>query len=85
VAQAPWRIPHHLKKKVNDKLQQMRDIIERVDGETPWRSPLIAIPKKTGDVLDMRVPNVALARRRVQIPTVDETYARWKAPNSLPK
>ena len=77
VAQAPRRIPHHLKKKVNDKLQEMREsgIIERADGATPWLSPLIAIPKKTGDVrlvLDMRVPNVALARRRVQIPTVDE-------------
>jgi hypothetical protein len=77
VAQAPRRIPHHLKKKVNDKLQKMREsgIIERADGATPWLSPLIAIPRKTGDVrlvLDMRVPNIALARRRVQIPTVDE-------------
>ena len=38
-------------------------------------SPPIAIPKKTGDirlVLDMRVSNGALIRRRVQIRTVDE-------------
>ncbi|CAB4043625.1 Hypothetical predicted protein, partial [Paramuricea clavata] len=64
-------------KKVNDKLQEMREsgIIERADGATTWLSPLIAIPKKPGDVrlvLDMRVPNIALLRRRVQIPTVDE-------------
>ena len=77
VAQAPRRIPHNLKKKVNDKLQELREsgIIEKVDGATPWLSPPIAIPKKTGDVrlvLDMRLPNTALARRRVQIPTVDE-------------
>ena len=77
VAQAPRRIPHHLKKKVNDKLQEMREsgIIERADGATPWLSPLIAIPKKTDNVrlvLDMRVPNIALARRRVQTPTADE-------------
>ncbi|CAB4042544.1 Hypothetical predicted protein, partial [Paramuricea clavata] len=66
-----------MRKKVNEKLREMRDdgIIEKVEGATPWLSPLIAIPKKTGDVrlvLDMRVPNTALIRRRVQIPTVDE-------------
>ena len=52
-----------------------QDIIEKAEGATPWLSPLIAIPKKSGDirlVLDMRIPNKALKRRRVQIPTVDE-------------
>ena len=42
---------------------------------TPWLSPLIPIPKKGEDlrlVLDMRVPNQALKRRRVQFPTVDD-------------
>ena len=77
VAQAPRRIPHNLKKKVSDKLQELSEsgIIEKDHGATLWLSPLIAIPKKTGDVrlvLDMRLPNTALARRRVQIATVDE-------------
>ena len=39
------------------------------------KSPFIAIPKKNGDVrlvLDMRMANTALTRRRVQIPTVNE-------------
>ena len=36
-------------------------IIEKVEGATPWLSPLIAIP-----------PNTALVRRRVQIPTVND-------------
>ena len=51
-----------------------QDIIEKAEGATPWLSPLIAIPKKSGDarlVLDMRIPNQALKRRRVQMPTVD--------------
>ena len=77
VAQPPRRIPHSMKSKVNSKLEEMRNegIIEKVQGATPWLSPLIAIPKKNGDVrlvLDMRMPNTALTRRRVQIPTVNE-------------
>ena len=61
----------------------MRDegIIEKVEGATPWLSPLIAIPKKSGDlrlVLDMRVPNTALLRRRVQIPTVNEILQKME-------
>ena len=77
VAQPSRKIPHSMKSKVNKKLAEMRNegIIEKVEVATPWLSPLIAIPKKSGDrrlVLDMRVPNTALVRRRVQIPTVDE-------------
>jgi hypothetical protein len=57
-----------MKKKVNEKLHEKREdgIIEKIDGATPWLSPLITIPKKTGDirlVLDMHVPNTALIRR----------------------
>jgi hypothetical protein len=77
IAQSSRRIPHNMKQKVNEKLHEMRDnsIIEKVNGATPWLSPLIAIPKKTGDVrlvLDMCIPNTALIRRRDRIPTVDE-------------
>ena len=78
VAQSSRRIPHNMKKKLNEKLREMREdgIIEKVDGATPWLSPLVLIPKpKTDDVrlvLDMRVPNTALIRRRIKISTVDE-------------
>ena len=83
VAQPSRKIPHSLKSKVNKKLAEMRDegIIEKVKGATPWLSPLIAIPKKSGDlrlVLDMRVPNTALLRRRVQIPTVNEILQKME-------
>ena len=72
-----------MKSKVNKKLAEMRDegIIEKVVGSTPWLSPLIAIPKKSGDlrlVLDMRVPNTAMVRRRVQIPTVNEILQKME-------
>lgn len=83
VAQPARRIPHSLKSKVNAKLQEMKEqgIIEKVEGATPWLSPMIAIPKKSGDirlVLDMRVPNIALIRRRVQMPTVDEILQKMQ-------
>ena len=73
----PTTIPHSMRNKVNEKLQEMEEqgIIEKVKGVTPWLSPLIPIPKKGGDlrlVLGMRVPNQALKRRRVQFPTVDD-------------
>lgn len=51
VAQQPRRIPHSMKKS-NAKLQGVREqaTIERVEGATPWLTPLIAIPKKAGDL-----------------------------------
>ncbi|CAB4037162.1 Retrovirus-related Pol poly [Paramuricea clavata] len=62
VTQTNRKIPHSMKTKVNKKLQEMREeeIIEKVGGSNAWLSPLIAIPKKSGDlrlVLDMRIPN----------------------------
>ena len=83
VAQPSRKIPHSMKSKVNKKLAEMRDegIIEKVVGSTPCLSPLIAIPKKSGDlrlVLDMRVPNTAMVRRRVQIPTVNEILQKME-------
>ena len=77
IAEGCRRMPHSMRKQVNVKLQEMRDqdLIEKVEGTTPWLSPLIPIPKKGGDlriVLDMRVPNQVLKRRRIQFPTVDE-------------
>lgn len=83
VAQRAYRIPHSMKTAVNNKLEEMRKqgIIEKVKGSTPWLSPLIAITKKGRDVrlvLDMRVPNQALTRRRVQIPTVDEILQKME-------
>ena len=48
VAQKARRIPFHLRKKVEKELAnlQQQNIIERVEGPTPWVSPLVVIPKK---------------------------------------
>ena len=83
VAQRARRIPHSMTSKVNEKLKEMleQDIIEKVEGATPWLLPLIAIPKKSGDVrlvLDMRNPNEALKRRRVQMPTNDDILQKMQ-------
>ena len=83
VAQPSRRIPHSMKAKVNAKLEEMRNegIIEKVQGATPWLSPLISIPKRNGNVrlvLDMQMPNTALTRCRVQIPTVNKLLQKME-------
>ena len=51
------------------------DIIERVEGPTPWVNPFVVIRKPNGDVrlcVDMRCANKAIIRERHPIPTIDE-------------
>ena len=77
VAQSARRIPFHLRKKVSAELKKLEQqgIIEKVEGPTPWVSPLVVIPKKNGDVrlcVDMRMPNQAIQRERHPSPTVDD-------------
>ena len=78
VAQPPRRIPFHLRKKVDEKLQELldKDIIEPVSGPTTWASPLVVVPKTNGDIrvcVDMRRANEAVTRERHPIPTLEET------------
>ena len=77
VAQAARRIPFHMRRKVSEGLNELekQDIIERVDGPTPYISPLVVIPKKDGSVrlcVDMRIPNKAIQRTRHPSPTIDD-------------
>ena len=78
VAQAPRRIPFHIRKAVQAKLDELETlgIIEPVKGPTPWVSPLVAVPKPNGDIrvcIDMRQANSAIVRERHPIPTIEET------------
>ena len=80
VAQPQRRLPFHVCKDVEKKLQELQDldIIEDVQGPTPWISPLVAGPKSNGDVhvcVDMRRANEAVIRERHPIPTLEETLA----------
>jgi hypothetical protein len=77
VAQAHRRVPFHVRRKVEAKLDELQrlDIIEPVTGPTPWVSPLVVVPKPNGEVricVDMRRVNTAVFRERYPIPTVEE-------------
>ena len=66
-----------MRKKVEHELQELvdYDIIEVVNGPTPWVSPVVIIPKPSGDIrlcVDMRKANKVIERERHPIPTVDD-------------
>ena len=75
------RIPFSMREKVEAKIKELlnEDIIEAVDGPTPWVSPVVIAPKPSGDIrlcVDMRQANSAIIRERHPIPTVDEVLQR---------
>ena len=77
VAQPLRRTPFNLRKKVEEKIKDLidMDIIEAVDGPTPWVNPVVIVPKPDGEIrlcIDMRRANEAIVRGRHPIPTVDE-------------
>ena len=50
------------------------DITEIVSGPTSWVSPVVVVPKPSGDIrlcVDMRQANMAVKRERFPIPTTD--------------
>ena len=53
------------------------DLIETVNGPTPWVSPIVTVPKKNGVRLcvDMREANKAIKRTRHPLPTLDDVIA----------
>ncbi|XP_014680814.1 PREDICTED: uncharacterized protein K02A2.6-like [Priapulus caudatus] len=81
VAQSQCRIPFAMREKLEAKIQELlKDgIIEQVERPTPWISPLVIIPKPSGNIrvcVDMRQANTAVIRERPPIPTVDEVLHR---------
>ena len=73
----PRRIPFNIRRQVEIKLDELQrlDIIERVSGPTPWVSPLVVVPKPSGEVricVDMRRVNTAVIRERFPIPTIED-------------
>ena len=66
-----------MRTKVQEELNELvkLDIIEAVDGPTPWVNPIVIVPKPSGRIrlcLDMRQANQAIERGRHPIPTVEE-------------
>ena len=77
VAQSLRRPAFSLREKIEKKLEELlqEDIIEKVEGPTPWVNPVVVVPKPNGDVrlcVDMRCANKAIIRERHPIPTIDE-------------
>ena len=77
VAQPVRRTPFSLREKVKEKIEELvaMDIIEPVEGPTPWVSPVLIVPKQNDEIrlcVDMRRANEVIIRERYQIPTVDE-------------
>lgn len=77
VAQPLRRPAFSLREETEKKLDELlhEDIIERVDGPTPWVNPVVVVPKPNGDVrlcVDMRRANEAIVRERHPILTIYE-------------
>ena len=74
------RIPFHVRKDVEKELERLEslDIIEKVTGPTPWVSPIVVVPKSSGQVrlcVDMREANKAVKREKHLMPTIDDLVA----------
>ena len=70
-------VSFHLREGISKTIQLMmdNDIIEKVDGPTPWVSPIVPIVKENGEVrvcTDAKLLNTALEREVHNSPTVDE-------------
>ena len=79
VTQPHRRIPFHLRQKVEEEIKRLEDldVIEIVDGPTPWVSPIVAAPKPKDPTavrlcVDMRMANSAISRERHLTPTIDD-------------
>lgn len=71
------RIPFSVREDVEKELKRLErlDIIEKVEGPTPWVSPIVVVPKSCGEVricVDMREANRAVKREKHIMPTFDD-------------
>lgn len=67
VMQPHRRVLFHVRKRIEAELQCLEelDIIKKVDGPTPWVSPIVPVPKPKDPegvrvCVDMRIPNQAI-------------------------
>ena len=73
VAQPIRRVPYHLRDKLSDEIDDFvkLDIIEKVSGPSLWVSPVVVVPKPSGDIR-LRQANMAVTRERHPILNIDE-------------
>ena len=79
VAQPHRRVPFHVRKQLEEQVQHDEElgVIERIEGPTPWVSPIVVAPKpkspgKVRVCVDMRQENKAIKRERHVTPTIKE-------------
>ena len=79
IAQPHRRIPFHVRKQLEQELKRDEElgVIERIEGATPWVSPLVVVPKPKSEgqirvCVDMRQANEAIVRERHITPTITE-------------
>ena len=79
VAQPHRRVPFHVRQQLEEQLKRDEDlgVVERIEGPTPWVSPIVVAPKpkSPGQVrvcVDMRQANQAIKRERHVTPTIKE-------------
>ena len=77
VAQPVRCTPFSLRDKVKKNVEELvsMDIIEPVNGQTPWVSPVVVVQKQNDEIwlcVDMQRANEAIIRECYPIPTVDE-------------
>ena len=68
-----------MRRKVEEELVRLEklDIIKKVEGPTPWVSPIVAVPKPKSPnevriCIDMRMPHTEIQRERHITPTLDD-------------
>ena len=71
------RIPFRVQDAVEKELERLEelDIIEQVGGPTPWISPIVVVPKKSGAVricVDMCEANKTIKREKHLMPTIND-------------
>ena len=79
VAQPHRRVPFHVRQQLEEQLKRDEElgVIERIEGPTPWVSPIVVAPKpkSPGQIrvcVDMRQANQAIKRERHVTPTIKE-------------
>ena len=89
-AQKPRRVPFHVRGKVDEELECLKelDIIEDASGPAPWISPLVNVHKDNGSVrvcVDSRMINTAIERERNLMNTNEELIVELNGAKLFPK
>lgn len=76
VVQPYRRVPAPLEKAVDDRINEMlqSDVIEKVNQPSEWVSPVVVVPKQSGEIrlcVDMRRANQAVQRENHPLPTIE--------------